>query len=417
MFILSHLAIIIVGIILIWYTTNRRDVAADQRRKALHELKENRAELANVLAIAPYAIFSISSDLKITSFNQGAEKTFLYSEDEILNQDMSKLIPMRFHNNHAAHIKSFNDSGKQFMHMHDRLEIIGKRKDGSEFPAMASLSIAPSNRNKYYTLFLQDITDIKNHEAELFLAKEQAEMASRAKTEFLANMSHELRTPLNSILGFSQILQGQYLGEIGNQKYVEYASDINKSGTHLLNVISDILDISKIEAGEEALDESDIDIRVLISDCFKMVYGRVVSGDISLTSNVPKGGPGLFADARRIKQIVINLLSNSIKFTPAKGAVTVIVELNENNCITLEVTDTGIGIEEEDLQRALEPFIQVHGNAATRGHHQGTGLGLSLVKSLVDQHNGSIVLTSEVGKGTSAKITFPAERTVNPVTS
>jgi PAS domain S-box-containing protein len=256
---------------------------------------------------------------------------------------------------------------------------------------------------------LGDAIERKQAEDALLHAKNQAELANRAKSEFLANMSHELRTPLNSVIGFADMLRTQMLGPVGNRKYIEYAADIIASGTHLLEVINDILDLSKIEAGELTIDDNVIDLGSLVDNCVRMIRPRAARARIRLAVDVPNAPIALRADSLRIKQILLNLLSNAVKFTPADGTVAVRAGL-EDGAVVLAVHDTGIGIAPEDIPRILEPFAQVE-SSLTRGH-EGTGLGLTLVKRLTEKHGGTLAITSAPGEGTTVTVRFPLERTV-----
>lgn len=257
---------------------------------------------------------------------------------------------------------------------------------------------------------IMDITDKKESEAALISAKEQAEMANRTKSEFLANMSHELRTPLNSIIGFSQILMSEMFGNLGNERYVEYSRDIHDSSTHLLSVISDILDISKIEAGEATVMPSAIDIPETIRSCVTMIETRAEMKGIEIEINLPNALPKLYVDIRQQKQILLNLLSNAVKFTPDDGKIVVTARVEPEGSICIEVRDNGIGIAAEDMEKIFEPFGQVQ--SKPNRPHEGTGLGLSLSKSLTELNGGRLKLVSEIGKGTSVSVHFPAEKTV-----
>ncbi|MCH7892505.1 MAG: PAS domain-containing protein, partial [Gemmatimonadetes bacterium] len=200
-----------------------------------------------------------------------------------------------------------------------------------------------------------DITELKKAEQTMRAAKEQAELASRAKTDFLANMSHELRTPLNSILGFSEVLMIETFGPLGSEKYKEYAADINSSGTHLLDLIGEILDLSKLETGKLKLIESDIDVTETVNACVRMVEGRSDEEMASIRARFENGLPMLRADERRFKQILLNLIGNAVKFTPPKGGVTVDTRVCNRGKFTIEVSDNGIGIAPEDLPKVLKP--------------------------------------------------------------
>jgi signal transduction histidine kinase len=254
-----------------------------------------------------------------------------------------------------------------------------------------------------------DITERKAAEAKMAQAWAQAELANRAKGDFLANMSHELRTPLNSIIGFSEILSGQHLGPLKNARYLEYSSDIHSSGLHLLSIINDVLDMSKIEAGKLDIHEEEIDIRRLLASSVRMVRERARKQQIDLISEADDPDHTILADERAMKQCLLNLLSNAVKFSNTGGHVTIEARIDKENRTVLTVTDQGIGMTEEEQERALQPFGQAH-NATTRTFG-GTGLGLPITQGLVEAHGGTLVITSRPGEGTSVTVTLPSERT------
>ncbi len=234
-------------------------------------------------------------------------------------------------------------------------------------------------------------------------------LASQAKSEFLANMSHELRTPLNAVIGFSEMLGAGYFGAL-NDKQKERVQDINLCGSHLLQLISDILEFSKGEAGKLELSEEEIDVARAIEESVRIVAERAKTKHIDLITEVD-GGMILNADKRKIRQIMLNLLSNAIKFTPNHGKVTVQARIDSHGQLQLVVTDTGIGIAEADIPTALAVFGQVHRNHS----HEGTGLGLPLCKMFTELHGGKLTLTSEVGVGTKVKLIFPESRVVKVI--
>jgi PAS domain S-box-containing protein len=253
----------------------------------------------------------------------------------------------------------------------------------------------------------RDVTESFRAEARLHEALTAAEAANRAKSEFLAGMSHELRTPLNAIIGFSDMLRSGAFGG-GDKKVQEYATDIHASGQHLLEIINDILELSRIEAGRLELHEAEIDVGETIAACLKLVAQRAEEGGIALRSGDSRDLPHLFACRTRFKQILINLLSNAVKFTPAGGEVAISAALDSDGALVVTVRDTGIGMTADELLVAMQPFRQVDHSVARR--YEGTGLGLPLTKVFVELHGGHLAIDSTPGVGTTARALFPAER-------
>ncbi len=249
---------------------------------------------------------------------------------------------------------------------------------------------------------------VEERTSELRIAKEVAEKASRTKSQFLANMSHELRTPLNAIIGFSELLMMDDYAILDKEKRKEYATDINNAGEHLLQVINDILDVAKIEANQIQLMEQDMDLKAIIDSCLQMVSVSAQKRKLILTTDLPDNLPVLFADPTRIKQIIANLLSNSVKFTDEGGEICTRVSFNADQDIVISVTDTGIGIAQEHIDHVQTQFGQIQ--STYNRNHQGTGLGLSLVRLLTESHDGYFKLESELGVGTSAHVILPHSR-------
>ncbi|MBY0431356.1 MAG: hypothetical protein K2Q10_09170, partial [Rhodospirillales bacterium] len=276
-----------------------------------------------------------------------------------------------------------------------------------------------------YTAMFTDITERRLTEANLELSARQvaeknvllnvalarANEANRAKSEFLANMSHELRTPLNAIIGFSEIMSQEMFGPLGNPQYLEYSQHIQDSGVHLLAVINDILDISKIEAGEVTLEDDDVDLSSLIDETVRLVSQRAERARQILDIRVEQGLPHLRGDARRVKQALLNIISNAVKFTPDGGRIAVDARCAHDGGLLVAVEDTGIGIAKDDIAKALAPFGQV--DSRLQRKYEGTGLGLAITKHFVEMHEGVLSLESEVGVGTVVTVHFPPSRALD----
>jgi cell cycle sensor histidine kinase DivJ len=272
-------------------------------------------------------------------------------------------------------------------------------------PPAEGLKLSPSG----IVAITRDISNAKAQEAELREARDAAEGASQAKTQFLASMSHELRTPLNAVIGFSEVLNRELYGTLGEGRYRDYARLIHESGEHLLNVVNDILDMSKIEAGKFQIVREPFDVAALINSCCDLMRHTAEQNSLSLYVDVAPGIPELAADNRACKQMLLNVIANAIKFTEAGGWVRVSAQV-EDGYVVFAVADDGIGIAEKDLPKLGRPFVQVN-NSYDR-NHEGTGLGLSVVKGLARLHGGSLELTSKLGEGTTATIALPLDTPV-----
>jgi signal transduction histidine kinase len=258
-----------------------------------------------------------------------------------------------------------------------------------------------------YMAICSDLTAQKQHEDELVKAWEQAVIANRSKSEFLANVSHELRTPLNAIIGFSEVVERELFGPLGNERYVSYVRDIRNSGEHLLSLINDILDLSKIEAGRFQLRMEEVDCNEIAHSVARLIRPRTVEHGLTMKIDLPESPVVLNADKRAVKQVLINLLSNAVKFTPENGTVT-LSSKPWHDGVEFLVSDTGIGIDQKDMHVALAPFGQIDSQFTRK--YEGTGLGLPIVKSLVELHGGQFAIESAVGKGTKVTMVLPAQK-------
>ncbi|MCG8548622.1 MAG: PAS-domain containing protein [Alphaproteobacteria bacterium] len=279
------------------------------------------------------------------------------------------------------------------------------RQDGEPIWVQRSARVVTWQGIRAIQSTMIDVTDRHNAESKLRAALNAAEAANRAKSDFLAKMSHELRTPLNAIIGFSEVLGRETFGPLGSPKYKDYVADIAVSGNHLLDMITDILDMSKIEAGSFELSPAEIDMQKTVREIVRVVSGQLERQGLTLNLDLADDGETLYADPRATRQILLNLLSNAIKFTEAGGSITVGTHRFDGGKLRLTITDTGIGIAEADIERVLQPFSQV-GSAQTNAQ-TGTGLGLPIVKSLVELHGGVMEIQSEPDRGTTVIVEFP----------
>jgi signal transduction histidine kinase len=275
---------------------------------------------------------------------------------------------------------------------------------------LALRAIDEANRLRAHVVELEATKQELQATAEnLTKALDAAAAASQAKSQFLATMSHELRTPLNAIIGFSELLKGELFGPIGDARYKGYVNDVHRSGKHLLALVNDVLDFSKIDAGHLTLQEDQIDIRETLATSLRMVAGQADSNGVTIEQEIAHELPNLRADERRVRQILLNLLSNAVKFTPRGGLVRLIAFVDEREFV-VQVSDTGIGMAKEDIPRALERFGQLDSDLNRK--YEGTGLGLPLTKKLAELHGGRLEIESELCVGTKVTVAFPAERLI-----
>ncbi|MEO5337597.1 MAG: PAS domain S-box protein [Magnetospirillum sp. WYHS-4] len=386
-----------------YFTAIIRDIS--ERRRTEDRLRQ----LSRAVEQSPVSVVITDTQGTIQYVNPKFTEVSGYSEDEALG-------------NNPRILKSGETSPDDYLAMWDALragetwrgEFHNRRKSGELYWESASISPirAADGTVTHFIAVKEDISERKQTERALHQAKEQAEFANRAKTEFLANMSHELRTPLNSIIGFSDLVMSEVFGPVGAPQYREYVRDINDSGKHLLDLINDLLDIARIETGELRLHERPVDVLQVVGTCRRLIEERARNASLTLTVVTPSGLPGLNADERKVKQILINLLGNAVKFTPEGGNIALSARLDEEGAIVFAVEDTGIGIATGDIATALSPFGQVDGTLARK--YEGAGLGLPLSKNLAELHGGSLVLESAPGIGTRVTVRFPPERTIRP---
>jgi len=357
------------------------------------------------------AIVTADRSGRITLFNTAAERLFGVAQEEAVGRSIETMLRLPS----GASVLTLLARGES---LGAPVEVEGVSAGAQDFVgelalrrATLFLSRHPMERRSmersFWVLAVRDVTERKRAEAAQAEAKAAAETANRAKTEFLATMSHELRTPLNAVLGFSEMIRDELLGPVGHTQYKGYAGDIHRSGAHLLDIINDILDTAKIEAGKLTLAESIVSVPGAVASTLRLATGRPEGGQVPVRVELPEALPGLWADLRLVKQILLNLLSNALKFTPA-GEVAVTARVAEDGWLEIAVRDTGIGIPQSEIAKVLQPFYQVDNSNSRK--YQGTGLGLSLVRSLMELHGGELRIESEVGVGTTAICRFPVER-------
>ncbi len=401
-----------------------------ERMCAEKEVMEREEKIRNLLNSTAEAIYGLDLDGLCTFCNPAGIKMLGYErEQEMIGQNMHDLFHHSDINGRPILAKSSKmaKTSRKGMQFHTDSEVFS-RKDGTFFPVEYwSYPIFSGDDHKGSVVTFLDISkrleaqralqdahhemEIKVQERtrELLESKKEAEIANRAKTEMLANMSHELRTPLNAIIGFSSTMQTETFGPI-NDKYLEYANDINQSGALLLELINDILDVSAIEVGKLELYEESLDVNKIIDLSIHMIESRAIAKQINFICKASEKLPKLYADRRRLTQILLNMLSNAVKFTPPSGEITLTASLEGGEAFVFTITDTGVGMDTEELAKAMTQFGQV--DRANRQKQEGAGLGLPLTEELVKLHGGTFEIKSEKGTGTTIRISFPAERTI-----
>ncbi|HYG89820.1 MAG TPA: ATP-binding protein [Azospirillum sp.] len=388
-----------------------------RREQDQEKLAQASRRIRGILESMVDAVVTIDSRGRIETFNPAAEQMFGYTEAEAVGKSIGILIPEGFRRDHDRWMSNYRPGQASRIIGSDR-EVLAMRRDGGTFPMNLAVSELvlhdepeATGPSRVFVGVIRDITLRKQKEAELIAAKSQAEMANRAKSEFLANMSHELRTPLNAIIGFSEILDSEFFGQL-NDRQKACAKDIHDSGKHLLDIVNAVLDMSKIEAGRYELNEEPLAPHEAVAQCLMMVRDRARDAGVALVDAMAEPRPIVLADHRAFKQVVLNLLSNAVKFTPAGGSITVQSRMHEDGSLAISVIDTGIGISPAFMEHLFEPFRQADTSASRR--YEGTGLGLSISKNFMELHGGTLTCTSEVGAGTTMTLHLPAARILEP---
>jgi PAS domain S-box-containing protein len=370
---------------------------------SLRRLETENTELKSILDTATDGVLVLDRAGRVLSANRSAEALFGYEAADIADLSFGDLFAPESRRgvldylDRLASGASVLDTGR---------EAIGLVRQGGLVPLYFTLGrIADGDK---FCAVMRDITAWKRTEEELINAKQQAEKASTAKSEFLAKISHEIRTPLNAIIGFSEVMMDERFGPVGNERYRQYLKDIYTSGGHLISLLNDLLDLSKIEAGKLELTFVSANLNDLVQQCVAIMQQQANRQCVIIRTSLPVGLPQIVADVRSVQQIALNLLSNSIKFTGAGGQVIVSTALTDDHEVVLRVRDTGTGMSEKELQTALEPFGQLANSA--RWGSSGTGLGLPIIKALTEANHARFRITSEVDSGTLVEVAFPAAR-------
>jgi len=362
----------------------------------------------SIIDAAPVGMLVADPDGLIRRINRHLEGMFGYHKDELVGQSVETLIPESLRAQHRELRAAFQQSPTKREMAPDR-ELHARRKDGTEFPVEVGLNHHQERGETRIIAAITDISDRKALEDNLREKKEEAERANRAQAAFFANVSHELKTPLNAIIGFSEILKTKPSESASTSKELDYAKDINESAQHLLHLIEHILQSAKLNAGKWAINPHRLNVAELVRYAARQIEGHAEEKNLELHIDVQPGLPFLWADERSLRQVLINLLSNATKYTPAGGRIEVGARVSGEGEIRISVTDTGCGMDEDEKRRALEAFGRAEATY-TRGEG-GTGLGLSIVKSLVEHHQGRLEIDTEKDRGTAVHVTMPAERT------
>ncbi|PDV84877.1 PAS domain-containing sensor histidine kinase [Rhizobium sp. H4] len=384
----------------------RSEARPERMVEKVAKLQVEVEELRSILETATDGVVVIGTEGDIRSMNRSASALFNYDEQETRGKPFVMLFAHESQKAVLDYLNGLSGHGVASV-LNDGREVIGREAAGGFVPLFMTMGRLTSSNG--YCAVIRDITQWKRTEDELRNAKGAAETANAHKTDFLARVSHEIRTPLNAIIGFSDMMAGERFGPIGHPRYIEYANDIGRSGRHVLDIVNDLLDISKIEAGEMDLDFAAVGLNEAVSEAVALVQPQANGQRVIIRTALSHAVPDVVADLRSIKQIALNILSNAIRFTPSGGQIVVSTSYEANGSVVLRVRDTGIGMTRAELDHAMKPFRQV---SSTQSRHRGdgTGLGLPLTKAMVDANRATFSINSAPNEGTLVEITFPSQR-------
>jgi len=380
-------------------------VVPDDLIEEIASVEARLGEMEAILDTATDGVVVIDGRGRIVNLNRSAEALFGVEAGDVLGAPFTDLLAEESRKAALDYLDGLASNGVASV-LNDGREVIGKVPQGGLIPLF--MTMGRVGRTGKFCAVLRDITHWKNAEEELVAARRAAEAANAQKSDFLAKISHEIRTPLNAIIGFSEVMMEERFGPVGNPRYRDYLRDIHVSGSHLMSLINDLLDLSKIEAGKLELSFESVAINEAIQECVALMQPQANRERIIIRTSLSSGVPNVVADPRSLRQILLNLLSNAVKFTQAGGQVIVSTAIEETGEVVIRIRDTGVGMSEKDIETALKPFRQLA--TSGRPHGEGTGLGLPLTKALVEANRASFVIDSAVNQGTLVKITFPTTR-------
>ncbi|MGE7470643.1 ATP-binding protein [Bosea sp. NPDC003192] len=363
------------------------------------------SELSAMLDTATDGVVTVDGRGRILALNKSAEALFGYDQREVAGELFTLLFAPESHSPALDYLEGLIGGGVASL-MNDGREVIGRVRQGGRIPLFMTMGRIAEGPDSKFCAVLRDITAWKKTEGELVEARKAAEKASAQKSDVLAKISHEIRTPLNAIIGFAEVMAEERFGQIENERYKEYLRDIHQSGGYVISLVNDLLDLAKIEAGKLDLDFGSVNLNDIALSAVNLLQPEAQRGRVVLRSGLAPKLPPVVADERSLRQIVINLLSNAVKFTDAGGQVIVSTALGDQGEAILRVRDTGIGMDDDEIKLALEPFRQV----PTTRKSGGTGLGLPLTKALVEANRAALTITSAKKEGTLVEVTFPPQR-------